>query len=124
MRFNIDTTPEKYFGQMMEVIGIINPFTSLRKRQREVFAEILYYNHLYQNADEDVTSRLVFDHKTKEAIANKLRISKANLYNIYNELRQADLLLKGKDGINPKYKFRYLQHTEVTFAFKGEDSNK
>jgi hypothetical protein len=58
----------------------------------------------------------VFDHKTKEAIAAKLGITKGNLYNIYKELRQLDLLTK--DGINDKYRYGYLQVSKITFAFK------
>lgn len=122
MKFNIETSPEKYFPQLVEILKIFPPFTSLRKRQREVFAEILYYNHILHNEDETITNRLVFDYKTKASIADKLKISKANLYNIYNELRQADLLTR--DGINSKYKFKYLQYPEITFVFKGKNSSE
>ena len=122
MKFNVDTSPEKYFMQLVEVLKIFPPFNSLRKRQREVFAEILYHTHVFHNEDETITNRLVFDYKTKATIATKLGISKANLYNIYSELRQAGLLIK--DGINPKFRFKYLQYPEITFIFKGENSGK
>lgn len=122
MKFNVNTSPDKYFLQLVEILKIFAPFNTLRKREREVFAEILYQNHLIKSSSEDETNRLLFEPITKEKIATKLKISKANLYNVYNELRQADLLLK--DGINPKYRFKYLQHTEITFNFKGRDSNE
>lgn len=122
MIFNISTNPEKYFHQLIEILRVFAPFNSLRKRQREVFAEILYYNHKFSGNDEEVTNRLVFDFKTREEISEKLKISKANLYNIYKELRQAGLLLKDKDEINPKFKYTYLQHSEIGFKFKGESS--
>jgi hypothetical protein len=115
MTFNIQTEPEKYFQQLIEILRVFPPFNTLRKRQREVFAEILFQYHKFNNENEDVTKRLVFDYRTKEEIAIKLRISKGNLYNIYKELRQHKLLIK--DEINPKFMYKYLQHTEITFEF-------
>ncbi len=122
MVFNINTTPEKYFHQLIEILRVFAPFNTLRKRQREVFAEILYYNHKFSGKDDEVTSRLVFDFKTREEIADNLKISKANLYNIYKELRQAGLLLKDKDEINPKFKYTYLQYPGIEFKFKSTDT--
>lgn len=114
--FNVDTDPERYFHQLIEILKVFVPFNQLRKRQREVFAEILYQFYVFRNESEEVRERLVFDHKTKEAIATKLGITKGNLYNIYKELRQLDLLTK--DGINKKYQYGYLQVSGITFTFK------
>ena len=113
--FNVDTNPEKYFHQVVEILKIFHPFNQLRKRQREAFAEILYQFHIYRNEGEDVRERLVFDYKTKEEIASRLGISKGNLYNIYKELRQLNLLTK--DGINKKFRIGYLQYPAITFKF-------
>jgi len=122
LKFNIETEPEKYFHQLVEILGIFPPLTKLRKRQREIFAEILIHFHKYRNETDDVSTRLVFDYRTKEEIATRLGISKANLYNIYKELRQLDILTK--DGINPKYRFRYLQFDEIRFKFTTGSNNK
>ena len=113
--FNVNTNPEKYFHQVVEILKIFPPFNQLRKRQREAFAEILYQFYVFRNESEDVRERLVFDYKTKEEIATRLKISKGNLYNIYKELRQLKLLTK--DGINPKFKIGYLQYSGITFKF-------
>ena len=115
MKFNITTEPDKYFHQLVEILRVFPPFDKLRKRQREVFSEILLQYHNFSNESDKVTTRLVFDYRTKQEIAVKLKISKGNLYNIYKELRQHKLLIK--DDINPKFKFKYFQHTEVTFEF-------
>lgn len=122
MVFNIDTNPEKYFHQLIEILRVFSPFNKLRKRQREVFAEILYYNHKFSGKEEEVTNRLVFDFRTREEIAKKLKISKANLYNIYKELRQVGLLVKDKDEINPKFRYSYLQYSQIEFRFKPKDT--
>jgi hypothetical protein len=115
LTFNIKTKPEKYFHQLIEILKVFPPFDNLRKRQREVFAEILLQYYNFRNENEDVSTRLVFDYKTKEEIAIKIGISKGNLYNIYKELRQLKLLTK--DGINPKFRFKYLQHDKIHFTF-------
>lgn len=113
--FNVDTNPEKYFHQVVEILKIFPPFNQLRKRQREAFAEVLYQFYVYREETEAVRERLVFDYKTKEEIATRLGISKGNLYNIYKELRQLNLLTK--DGINEKFQIGYMQYPGITFKF-------
>ena len=113
--FKVDTNPEKYFQQLVEILRIFPPFSQLRKRQRETFAEILYQFYIYRDETEAVRERLVFDYKTKEEIAARLGISKGNLYNIYKELRQFKLLTK--EGINPKFNYGYMQFEQITFNF-------
>lgn len=119
--YNINTTPEKYFHQLIEILKVFPPFNQLRKRQRQVFAEILYQFHIYKNESNEIAERIVFDYKTKEDIAKRLNITKGNLYNIYKELRKLDLLTK--DGINDKYKFKYLQFRGITFKFLEQGSD-
>jgi len=114
--FNVDTNPEKYFHQIVEILKIFPPFSQLRKRQREAFAEILYQFYVYREETEAVRERLVFDYKTKEEIASRLGISKGNLYNIYKELRQLNLLTK--DGINKNFRINYMQYPSIVFNFK------
>jgi predicted transcriptional regulator len=120
--FKIETRPEVYFHQLIEILKLFPPFSKLRKRQREVFAEILYHNHILKTDNPQVTQRLVFDYKTKEQIATKLGISKANLYNIYKELRQLGILKENE--INPKFRYEYFQYPSVEFKFSGKDSGK
>ena len=119
LKFNINTEPERYFHQLIEVLKVFSPFNELRKRERDVFGAMLYQLHLIsQNGGRE---KDLFDYKIKEEIATSVGISKANLYNIYKELRQHNLLTK--DEINQQYKFRYLQHQEIIFKFKRKNSS-
>lgn len=120
LTFNITTEPEKYFHQLIEILKVFAPFNTLRKRERDVFGAMLYQLHLIE--ENGHSQDQLFDYKVKEKIAASVGISKANLYNIYKELRQHNLLTK--DGINPNYKFRYFQHPEITFKFKRQNSAK
>ena len=120
LKFNIPTEPEKYFHQLIEVLKVFAPFNKLRKRERDVFSAILYQLHLIEQNGKPV--EYLFDYKVKEEIAASVGISKANLYNIYKELRQHELITK--DGVNQKYRIKYLQHNEITFVFKGKGVKK
>jgi predicted transcriptional regulator len=115
LKFDIVTEPEKYFHQLIEVLRVFAPFDTLRKRERDVFGALLYQLHLIEEKNEPPEK--LFDYRVKEEIASSVGISKANLYNIYKELRQHNLLTKNE--VNPKYKFKYLQHKEITFKFRG-----
>jgi len=119
LKFNITTEPEKYFHQLIEVLKVFAPFNELRKRERDVFGSMLYQLHLIE--ENGSSPDQLFDYKVKEEIATSVGISKANLYNIYKELRQHDLLTR--DEINPKYKFKYLQHNEIIFSFGERTGN-
>jgi predicted transcriptional regulator len=120
LKFNIATEPEKYFYQLIEVLKVFAPFNELRKRERDVFGAMLYQLHLIEQNGR--TPDQLFDYRSKQEIAAMVGISKANLYNIYKELRQHNLITK--DGINPKYRYTYLQHGEITFNFKGKNVKK
>ena len=119
LKFDIKTEPEKYFHQLIEVLRVFAPFDTLRKRERDVFGAMLYQLHVIE--EEGGSADQLFDYRIKQEIAASVGISKANLYNIYKELRQHQLLTK--DEVNPKYKFKYLQHKEITFEFRGRDNN-
>lgn len=122
LKFSVDTTPEKYFHQLIEILRIISPFDQLRRRQREVFAEILYQFYLYRKEEEEERDRIVFDRETKEQIASRLGISIGNLYNIYKELRKVKLLTR--DGINKQYRFEYLKYKDVTYRLRERNNNR
>lgn len=119
LKFNIVTEPEKYFHQLIEVLRVFAPFNELRKRERDVFGAMLYQLHLIEQNNEPPEK--LFDYRVKQEIAASVGISKANLYNIYKELRQHQLLTKNE--INQKYRFKYLQHKEITFRFGGRGDN-
>lgn len=94
MKFIINTTPDKYFRQLLELLRPFAPFNQMRDRELDVFAEILYHDYLHLDKNKDARERIVFGYETKQEIADKLGISKGNLYNIYKELRKRKLLKK------------------------------
>mgnify|MGYP003630827154 CR=1 FL=1 len=62
--------PRKFYRQYIE---LLQPILNLRKREADVFAELLYHNYLrreIQNADDRF--RLVFDISTRNQIGTAL----------------------------------------------------
>jgi hypothetical protein len=58
--------PRKFYRQFIE---LLQPILGLRKREADVFAELLYHNYLKRNIeDADDRFRLVFDISTREKI--------------------------------------------------------
>ncbi|MCK5602072.1 hypothetical protein KAR91_09390, partial [Candidatus Pacearchaeota archaeon] len=94
LKFNITTEPEKYFHQLIEVLKVFAPFNELRKREMDVFGAMLYQLHVIEQNGGSPDQ--LFDYRVKQEIAASVGISKANLYNIYKELRQHNLLTKNE----------------------------
>ena len=62
--------PRKFYRQFIE---LLQPILGLRKREADVFAELLYHNYLRRDIkNEDDRFRLVFDISTREKIGEAL----------------------------------------------------
>ena len=62
--------PRKFYRQFIE---LLQPILGLRKREADVFAELLYHNYLRRNIEnEDDRFKLVFDISTREKIGRTL----------------------------------------------------
>lgn len=62
--------PRKFYRQFIE---LLQPILGLRKREADVFAELLYHNYLRRNIEnEDDRFKLVFDISTREKIGKAL----------------------------------------------------
>ncbi len=114
MKFPIHTTPENKYTMLLEVLKLVSPFHILRPRERQVYAELLYYNDKYKDLKPEDRNRLIFDYATREDIAQKYGISKDVVYNIMKELKQKNVIT-GKE-ISPKWLLPEIN--SVTFVFK------
>lgn len=62
--------PRKFYRQFIE---LLQPILGLRKREADVFAELLYHNYLRRDIkNEEDRFRLVFDISTREKIGEAL----------------------------------------------------
>lgn len=113
----IKTTPEDYYVKILEVIKVIPPFSNLRRRERQVYAELLYYYNLYKQPEkkltEDEINRLVFGYDIKEKISDKYNISKDVVYNIMKELKKKGFVT-GR-SFNETYTLRKIDNINFIF---------
>ena len=83
--------PRKFYRQYIE---LLQPVLRLRKREADVFAELLYHNYLRRDIpNKEDRSRLVFDISTREKIQTKLNISNAVIQQALGGLRKKNVII-------------------------------
>jgi len=93
----IPITTKNYFRDILDILDFIEPYKSLRSRQKDVYAELIKKHHQYKSLDKDERSQLVFCTKSRKDIAKKLDISDNVIYNIIAELTKLGVVI-GKEG--------------------------
>lgn len=92
----------------------------MTNRQKDVFAEILLYNHIYKEIPPQERVFLIFNTRTKNKITTKLNMSLSSLdYNL-SKLREGGFIDRF-NNINPRFNFKYLDSINFNFS---EDENK
>ena len=98
LRIPIKEGDNKYYV-ILQILGIISPFNSLRPKEKELFAWLLYFNNLYLTIS--VEDRFTLIMSKKKEISEEMGISVDNFYNIIMNLKKKNLLLDNQ--INPTY---------------------
>jgi len=113
----IPCTRDNFFRYYVE---LLNPIVKLRKRELDVWAQLLYHNDKYKGLDDEIKFKMVFDYATKAKIANTLDISMDVLNNNLSELRKRKIIVDNKI---PKGYQVHLEENEysLTFNFKAKD---
>ena len=82
--------PRKFYRQYIE---ILQPILKLRKREADVFAELLYHNYLKRDVkNSEDRFKLVFDISTRNKISEKLNISNAVIQQALGGLRKKNVI--------------------------------
>ena len=121
LKLPIPVTKEGKFLVILQLLSAIPPFSKLRPRELEVFAELLKINEKYKDLPEKERNKLIFDYDTKQEIADKCNIRMNNIYNILQGLKKKGLILgsETKDYINPGYTLSDLE--SITFILKNDN---
>lgn len=114
--FRIETSIEDFF---VKYLLVLNEMFKLSRGVLEVFAQLLYYNDKYKQADKEDRDAMVFSTATKKRISKKLNISSASFDNHMLTLRKKGLL-KGS-SIVPAYEIFYDTHKDLGFMFIIKD---
>lgn len=93
-----------YYRVVLEMMSFIKPFSDMRPRQKDVYAELLKVHEKYQNYPVKERNKLIFDKDTYNDIATKLETTKEVVTNVLSELRNLGFIVKeeGIEIINSK----------------------
>lgn len=88
MELNIPTTDRDKYLILVTFLSSIKPFSDLRKKELEVYADLLWYWNEYSSLSVDKRNRLIFDYSTRMEIAQKHETSISNIYNVISSLKK------------------------------------
>jgi hypothetical protein len=92
MNIKITVQEDDKFYYILKILSILKPFSELRKRELQVFAELLRVYNKYENLPEKDKNKLTFDYEVRQEIADKYGISMDSVYNIMMALRKKGLI--------------------------------
>lgn len=101
MEINIPTKQDDKYYMLLTFLSAIKPFSTLRKRELQVYAELLKHWHEYEQLTSKQKNKLIFDYDTRLQIAEKYDTSVDNIYNITSALKKKGLL--DDSGMIEKY---------------------
>lgn len=115
LKISIPVTSDNKFLAIVQILSRVSkPFSNLRPREIQVYAELLAYNHKWKDLPEKERNKLIFDYDTRLAIAEKLDMKIHTLYTLMKRLKENEILID--DSINKKYTIPELE--SLTFIFK------
>ena len=116
MRLDINTTQKRVYRQIVEIIRSIPPLDTLRNRELDVLAILMYYNFKYKDIDENLRWRIINDSTTKKEMQKEVSMTEEYFNNNLSIIRRAGLL--DTDNKIPKFLHIYVgEEYEIKFNF-------
>ena len=124
MRLNINTTSNKVYRQIVEVMRSIPPLDSLRKRDLDVLAVLMYYNYKYKTVEETLRWRIINSSTTRREMEKDINMTEDTFNNNMSHIRKAGLL--DKDNKIPKFLQILVSENkyEVVFNFNINEEDE
>jgi hypothetical protein len=116
IKINVKTSSHKYFRQLLELLGSFDPFSSMRSREKDVFAILLRSNWLLKSKSKAYRDEYLLSREHRVYMATELKISDINLNMIISSLRKRGVIVD--NSIDAKYEFKPIK--ELTFNFEEE----
>lgn len=116
MKLNIPVTEDNKYYSILRILKFIKPFSELRNRELQVFAELLTVYNKYRNLPESDRNKLTFDYDVRVAIADKYDISIDGVYNIMMSLRKKGLI----ESKSIKAPYNIGDINEITFKLNKQ----
>lgn len=115
--FRIETSIEGFF---VKYLLVLNEIFKLSRGALDVFAQLLYFNDKYKQAEKEDRDAMVFSTATKKRVCKNLKMTIASLDNHFLTLRKKGLI-KGS-SIVPAYEIFYDTHKDLGFIFRIKEN--
>lgn len=119
MKINIPavlTVREGYYD-ILKLMSTAPPYNTLRNRELEVLAELMYWYNYYGQYDSEVRNIMIFDYNTRQKIMDKLDIDINILNNNFTSLRKKGLI-KGRELVKCLPDLSKVGTIELTYNCK------
>ena len=117
MKHKLKVNHKNYFKIILRLLKPFKPFNTLCNREAQLLSELLNYNYEYRTIPFEARMKLIFNQDTRAELTKSLNMSKATLYNNFNELRKKGFITL--NSINKNYLFNPDEdlHKELVFQF-------
>ena len=114
-KIKIPTDKEKFYRQVLSLLGSMAPVKHLRPKELEVLSMIMYYNNEYRHLDEDARMVLIFSTQMRKAIREELNQSEDSFNNNVSRLRKLGIL-SSDSKLHPFFSsILFSRDYEITF---------
>jgi len=93
----IKTTKDKFYRQVLEVLGNVPPISKLRPKEKDVLAELLYQFDLHKSYPENHRKIVIYSNENRKLMREKIGIGADSFNNNISILRRHKILIKDDD---------------------------
>lgn len=116
MNIPIKVDKETKFKWIVEIMSCMQPFKSLRPREKEAVARLLELTYELKTIPKEQRSLLIFHQDNKKRIAEAMGMTIENYYNLILALRKKEIV--DEYGIVDKYCLPFMNDIPfITFKF-------
>lgn len=118
----IRSSNNRFYKQFLDVFSNIPPINKLMPSDKNVLAEIMHQNQVYQELSDDIRYSVIFSTDTRKIMRDRLGIKAEVFNNILSRLRKHNIIIGKK--LNPFFdSIQYKNGFELTFKFVELKSN-
>ena len=96
----IKTTRDKFYRQVLEVLGNVPPINKLRPKEKDVLAELMYQFDNYKSYPEQHRRTIIYSNDNRKVMREKIGIGADSFNNNISILRRHKILIKN-DELHP-----------------------
>lgn len=116
MNIPIRVTKETKFKWIVEIMSCMQPFKSLRPREKEAVARLMELTYELKSIPKEQRGLLIFHQDNKKRIADAMGMTIENYYNLILSLRKKEII--DDYGILDKYCIPFMNDiSSITFKF-------